>query len=158
MPSDWTVDNLREYLERRIDDEHALTLQQFVALHALLEERYGTQTKALDAAFVAAEKAVQTALASAEKAVVKAETAAERRFESVNEFRQTLTDQATTFMPRTEAEQRIATNAEKIDALAARVDKTEGRSGGLGTSWSLLVSAVSLIAVIITIYLATKGG
>ena len=40
-------------------------------------------------------KAVNAALQSAERAVLKAETAAERRFASVNEFRQTLSDQVT---------------------------------------------------------------
>jgi hypothetical protein len=82
-------------------------------MREMLNERYATQTKALDAAFLAqqtamrtafdaADKAVAAALESAEKAVVKAETAAEKRFESVNEFRAQLTDQAATFISRQE--------------------------------------------------------
>ena len=43
------------------------------------------------------------ALNNADKAVIKAETATEKRFEGVNEFRQTLADQAATLMPRSEA-------------------------------------------------------
>lgn len=98
------------------------------ALRVLLDERYATQTKALDAAFVAAEKAVATALTSAEKAVATAERANEKRFESVNEFRQALTDQAANFMPRTEystahkaLEDKVAANAERVATLELRL-------------------------------------
>lgn len=150
----WTVATLAEYLNRRIDDERSLGTAEVQSLRALLQERYETQTKALDAAFVAAEKAMQTALASAERAVSKAESAAERRFESVNEFRQTLTDQAATFMPRVEAEQRIEALAEKHDALAARVDRTEGRSTGMSASWGLLVGVVLLVGALVAIVVA----
>lgn len=43
------------------------------------------------------------AVNNSDKAVIKAETATEKRFEGVNEFRQTLADQAATLMPRSEA-------------------------------------------------------
>jgi hypothetical protein len=56
-----------------------------------------------DRVFAQQEKAVEAALAAAEKAVSKAEDAAEKRFESVNEFRQTLSDQTATFLTRKEA-------------------------------------------------------
>jgi hypothetical protein len=156
--SEWTVDTLREHLEAQLSAEQRMTRQRFNDIRALLQERYDTQTKALDAAFVAAEKAVQTALASAEKAVTKAETSAERRFESVNEFRQTLTDQAATFMPRAEAEQRVAALAEKLDSMAARLDKTEGHSGGTASSRAILVAAVMVVGVLVSIFFALKGG
>jgi hypothetical protein len=42
------------------------------------------------------------ALNSAEKAVVKAEDATNKRFEGVNEFRETLSDQARNFLTRSE--------------------------------------------------------
>jgi hypothetical protein len=50
----------------------------------------------------AAKEAVQAALVSAEKAVGKAEVATEKRFESVNEFRAQLSDQAAHFSTRDE--------------------------------------------------------
>jgi cytochrome c5 len=118
--SGWTVDTLHLYLTRRIVD-----------LQAMLQERYDTQTKALDAALaaqqkatqaalIAADKAVQAALASAEKAVAKAEVSAEKRFEAVNAFREQLHDQANTFMPRIESEARIHALIEKVDEAATR--------------------------------------
>jgi hypothetical protein len=118
--SGWTTDTLLALFERRLDD-----------LRASLQERYETQTKAIDAAFVAqqtamrtafdaADRAVQAALQAAEKAVVKAETASEKRFDSVNEFRATLSDQAATLMPRVEAEGRLTALAERTDEASTR--------------------------------------
>lgn len=108
------------------------------ALSRLLDERYATQTKALDAAFVAAEKAVATALTSAEKAVATAERANEKRFESVNEFRKTLTDQAATFMGRQEyvtahkaLEDKITAGIDRIAALELRLTSRLDLAAGL---------------------------
>jgi hypothetical protein len=116
--SGWTVDALRVHLEGALGD-----------LKGKLDERYETQTKAVDAAFVAqqtamtvalaaAERAVATALLAAEKATVKAENAADKRFDAVNEFRGQLADQANTFMPRSEAEAAIGRNTERLQELA----------------------------------------
>jgi len=129
--SGWTVDTLKEYLHTRLLDERTYLNSRIEDSRRMLDERYSTQTKALDAAFTAqqtamrtaleaAEKAVQTALTSAEKAVAKAEVAAEKRFESVNEFRAQLTDQAATFVNRNEAEIRISSLAEKLDTETKR--------------------------------------
>ncbi len=68
--------SVREFLQSQIDN-----------MRVMLDERYGTQTKALDAAFVAQQEAMQVALAAAEKAVIKAEIAADKRFELLNELR-----------------------------------------------------------------------
>lgn len=69
---------------------------------------------AIAAALAGAEKAVAAALAAAEKAVLKAERAAELRFEGVNEFRQTLNDQALTFASK-----------EKVDSIETRMNTLE---------------------------------
>ena len=126
--SGWTVDTLRAHFERRFYDQREVTHREIDDLRAMLQERYATQTKAVDAAFAsqqlamqtamtAAETAVGKALESAEKAVVKAETAAEKRFEATNEFRGQLADQASTFMPRQEAEGSIARVIDRIEDL-----------------------------------------
>jgi hypothetical protein len=93
-----------------------------------------------------------------EKAVVKAEVATEKRFDGVNEFRAQLSDQAATFMPRKESEARHSSLVEKYDALQARVDRSEGRSGGLNSGWGYLVAAAGLILVLVTIYFALRRG
>ncbi len=201
--SGWTVDTLHSHLWRSVGDldqrvqvqftAHALRLQD---LRDMLQERYATQTMAGDAAFLAQQTAMQTALTaaetavskaleSAEKAVVKAETAAEKRFESVNEFRAQLTDQASTFMPRTEAEQRVGVVSDRIDAVAAelskmitrtealgvvdrnteriveienRLNRSEGKGVGLNAGWVYLLGALAAIGTLVSIFLVLKGG
>jgi hypothetical protein len=104
----------------------------------MLDERYATQTKALDAAFLAqqtamrtaleaAEKAVATALTSAEKAVAKAEVAADKRFESVNEFRAQLSDQTRTFPTRNEVNSQTGALRADLDRLIERLGQLELR-------------------------------
>jgi len=92
--SGWTTDTLHQHLSRRMDD-----------LDRALSRRMDD-----------ADKAIQAALVSAEKAVGKAEAASERRFEGVNEFRQTLSDQAATFPTRGE----VAAQIERVNAEATR--------------------------------------
>src|ERR1700677_117874 len=71
--------------------------------------------------FVAQERAVEAALYSARTATEKAETAAERRFESVNEFRQTLSSQQSTYITRSEVYTLMALSATIASALGGVV-------------------------------------
>lgn len=171
--SGWTIDMLKEHLQREIDD-----------LRSLLDERYATQTKALDAAFVAAEKAVATALQSAKEAVNKAEAASADRFESVNEFRKQLADQATTFATRFEVDTRFAALTDKLDDhlkmaasqltnVTSRLDLNQGQDAGgrsqqeeqlkaataalqqRGVIIAVIAVITSIVIAIITIYLST---
>lgn len=105
------LDELREAESRRIDG--LLTAQE----------------TAVTAALAAAEKAVAAALVASEKAVNKAELAQQRVNETQNEFRGTLKDQASTLMPRSEAENTnrelrglIALQLEEIGDLRSRLD------------------------------------
>ena len=107
------------------------------------QQRFDAQTKAIEAALLAAKEAV-----------IKAELATEKRFESVNEFRQTLSDQAAQFMTRTEAEAAISRNAERIQDLTDRLNRSEGHSQGLGAGWAYLVAAVGAIAAVIVVVLS----
>lgn len=154
--SGWTTDTLHAHIQTQIND-----------LRRALDERYATQTKAVDAAFSAAEiarqtariedqRAVATALLSAEKAVTKAEIAAEKRFESVNEFRAQLADQAATFVSRTEAEAyRLATEAkietikDLLDKLEKRMDLNQGKSAGSASTIGYAVTAIGVLILII---------
>jgi len=174
----WTTHTLKAFLMQRIDDLTEHVAAQNRDLQHMLGERYATQTKAVDAAFLAqqtamqtaltaAERAVATALLSAEKAVSKAEAAAEKRFESVNEFRGQLADQAGTFMSRTEShsihqllEARITAISdmvgtegqrlrERLNALelrlTSRLDRDQGTLEGAAASTSGRRSDVMLI-------------
>ena len=110
-------------------------------LHAHLSQRLNDLDRALSRRMDDADKAIQAALVSAEKAVGKAEAASERRFEGVNEFRQTLSDQAATFPTRGEVNAQIErVNAEAVRntarlgelelRLTSRLDQGEGTDRG----------------------------
>ncbi len=94
--------------------------------------------------FDAQEKAVAAALAAAKEAVTKAENSAEKRFDSVNEFRNTLKDQQATLISRNEAEVRFKSLEEKIVALTARQNQATGSGEGAAQLWGYIVGAIGI--------------
>lgn len=117
------------------------------ALQTLLDERED-RTKER---FIAMDKSVSSALAAADRAVVKAEVATEKRFEGVNEFRGTLSDQAGRLMPRAEYQVQYSAMTEKIDALAVIVNNREnllrGRKDGLGLVGQIILGAIAAVSM-----------
>jgi hypothetical protein len=129
----------------RLRGDGRISLREHV--EALLEQkdirdqqRFDAQGQALTAALLAQQTAVTAAMVAAEKAVTKAEVANEKRFESVNEFRKTLSDQTASFPSRVE----LQALADRVTDLATRMDKTEGRSSGFSASWAILIAAVTV--------------
>jgi hypothetical protein len=173
---DRLIDNLQQRLDERFNGQNELRLterdalkEQFAALQAMLTERSLAQKEAVTAALTAADRAVQAALISAEKAVNKAEDAAGERFKAVNEFRQTLTDQAATFLTRAEydaahkaVDDRINANADRVAALelrlTSRLDRGEGSDSGAATTrteqrlnLSQVIAAVAVLVAIASV-------
>ena len=161
----------RDFASIRLDDLRAATRSQSDDRIRILDERYATQTKALDAAFKAAEQAVAVALSNAEKATAKAELAAERRFESVNEFRKALTDQTATFIPRAEYDtahaaltERVTSSADRVAALelrlTSRLDRGEGSDAGAAgqrtdqrLNMSQVIAGIATLVAVVTLVL-----
>lgn len=121
--------------------------ERITALDALTEAKFVTYRVLVDAQ---ADK-VALALAAADKAVSKAELATEKRFEGVNEFRGQLTDQARTFMPRTESDAAIQRQAERLQELTDRINRTEGHGAGEKDNKAGLYAALAALAVVISI-------
>src|SRR6185369_3165104 len=90
-PHGWTLDTLEEFLSSKIS-----ALSNFTTAESRASK------EAVAAALEAVKEQSNAAMQAAAKAIDKAELATERRFEGVNEFRQTLSDQARTFMNREE--------------------------------------------------------
>lgn len=136
------------------DDEHVPVLDHILSLLAEMDlryqQRFDAQGQALTAALLAAEKAVATALVAQEKAVEKANVANEKRFESVNEFRKTLSDQTASFPSRIE----LDAVAVRLSDLTDRVNRTEGRSTGLGDGTKMLITIGSFVISAVFLYLA----
>jgi cobalamin biosynthesis Mg chelatase CobN len=117
----------------------------------LCEQRFQSQDRAVAAALAAQEKAVTAALGAAERAVLKAEAAAEKRFESVNEFRASLSDQASLLMPRSEAQVELRNLREKIETLTSKVEAMTGKSAGFSAGWLVLLGAVALLGNVLAL-------
>jgi hypothetical protein len=140
---EWTVKTLRVLIE---------------ANDLRYSQRFAAQSEALSAAFTAQQNAVNAALTAADRAVQKAETASEKRFDAVNEFRQSLNDQSRLLMPRAECEQMLKAMKETVDKLETSVsqrrDITAGVKEGSKDSWSTMAAIaaifISVLAVIVS--------
>lgn len=96
------LEGLKELMVSKFEASGNLALER--------DTRYEQRFKAMD-------EKTGLALTASEKAVVKAETATEKRFDSVNEFRGQLKDQASTLLPRLEADAQFKVYEDKIDLL-----------------------------------------
>lgn len=149
-----------EHFQKLLDEQE----KRFAALVENQEKRFVELVESAVQQFVtglaAQDKAVQIAMVASEKAVVKAEMAAEKRFESVNEFRGQLADQAATFMPRNEAEQRFNQLAGAVVELKEATAGTRMRAVGVSASWAMMLGAgglvLTLIGVVVAVLVATS--
>lgn len=141
--SGWTTDTLHSHLLRMINE-----------MDLRYEQRYVSQQEAIQAALLAQKEAVQAALAAADRALTKAELASEKRFEGVNEFRSTLSDQAQLLMPRGEAQTLYSSLSDKVTDLTDRVTRAEGRGAGLYQSWGIVVAVIGFSVGLVGVVLA----
>lgn len=131
--------------------ELATVSERLAALDRLMEAKFVTFQVLVDSQ---AEK-VALALSAADKAVSKAETATEKRFESVNEFRASLADQATNLVPRAEFVTKTEAIVEKLGDLTDRINRSEGKGAGIGAFWGWIVGAVGVMSAVVVIANAT---
>lgn len=168
----WTVVTLKEYVDTLIEvsaRDRALIRTHYDTVLTEQDRRYEARfvasEQAVTTSFSAQEKAINAALAAQQAAVNKAELASDKRFESVNEFRSQLGDQARTFMPRTEAEALIKALGEKLetglksvsdklDAVVARIDRNEARGVGNQQVWGYVAAAIGVMVGIAGLVLA----
>jgi hypothetical protein len=134
--------SLRDYLESLISERDRR-----------YEQKFNDTKIAVDAALIAADKAVAAALAGQKEAVTKAEVAAEKRFESVNEFRNTLSDQQRNLMPRAEVDIITKSIADRLDKIENKIMMGEGKSTGIGSSWAMIVGGIAVLASVIALLL-----
>jgi len=166
------IEYLRSFFNSVLDERDQRYGERFEASQTAITAANVEREKAVTAALIAQEKAVAAALAAADRAVAKAEAAAERRFESVNEFRQTLTDQAALFVTRNEVDTKISSMSTKItdnsdqaqkdiSALSSRMDRSEGgkigvqeQKQGISSNVAMVGTLTAIIFGVITIVMA----
>lgn len=193
-PSPWTIDSLHQHIvdalaalrdwvagrfvahEKAVDAALVAHDRMLAEMDRRYEQRFVAQENAVALALARVDKEfhehlaqvraeTHAALEAADKAILKAELATEKRFESVNEFRAQLNDQARAFMPRIESIQRHDANGEKLgvldqrvtDAIAqinSRLDLSAGRTTGLDKGWAMMAGAIALAATVIGVVIA----
>jgi chemotaxis regulatin CheY-phosphate phosphatase CheZ len=127
-----------------------------------LDRRFAAMQLQLDQRFDAAAEKVTLALSAADLATTKAETAAEKRFDAVNEFRQTLSDQNRNFVTTDKYEGL----ERQVDLMQSRLDTMTGSTAGVqfsrteqrlnvGAVVAVVSAVIGAAAIIVTIILAT---
>lgn len=128
---------------------------------ARVEEQLLALDRLMAARFASMDEKTTLALSSADKAVSKAEIATERRFEGVNEFRQTLSDQAAQFVTRREFESLRHAGTERMDELKEWIDRTSGeRTGGrtkVGDQRAALAAYIGVATLVISIIIVAAN-
>jgi hypothetical protein len=119
---------------------------------SIARERIKALARLMDAISIATDKANRIALEAAEKAVLKAENANERRFEGVNEFRQTLSDQAAQFITRKEVEALLNAVNGAIGRLETTSSNASGKGIGMGMMWGWIVGGIGLAAAVVSVF------
>ena len=110
--------SLRE-LTAELDGVRSLLLEKISSLEKLGDERdvrYTERSKSTD-------EKTGLALTASKEAVTKAEAATEKRFDSVNEFRKTLSDQTSSFATRAEVDLRIQGLDDKLGSTKESLTK-----------------------------------
>ena len=131
-----------------LDEKYRLLLNEAEKRN---EQRFEAQQIAITTAMIAQEKAVLAAMTSAEKAVTKAELAAERRFESVNEFRQTLSDQTNSFLTRNEYTAQHTAATDRISSIEQQLVEIRGKSAGKSDLWGVLAGVIAIVLSLATV-------
>ncbi len=130
-------------------DLRDLMKAQFDNLHTLID----ANDKAYNQRFENNTEATKAALASADRAVIKAEAATEKRFDNVNEFRNTLADQQRTFIPKAEAELSFRGIVDRIDKLEngqiSNQSKGFGINQGIGWIIGIIGTIIGVVSFII---------
>ena len=137
-----------------LDTARASAVALLLAKEAAVNDQIESQHRESAVAINSVRETMSVSLTNQATAVAKAEDANEKRFASVNEFRATLSDQATKFIARSEVEQRFTSMNEKIVDMSSRMDRNEGRGSGLNAGWGYLVAGLGLLLTVVSVGVA----
>ena len=144
---------LRDFLSSRQDQQRAEVIERIDSLSNWLQRIQDERDRQYAQRFASQQEAVQAALASAKEAVDKAERSANDRFDSVNEFRATLADQASNFVNKNTADARFSALEEKVNSVYDRLNAMQAQGQGSADTWGWLIGIVGvLIALVSAMY------
>lgn len=136
----WTVDTLAAHIERQLEDRRVM-----------FQERYETQTKAVDNAFAAAQLAMQTALSNADRQVQTALTASEKAISQANAGTDKRFETISDKLAAMDERMQVA-----LSALTSRLDLSTGRGIGFERGWAFLISLAGMATSATALYVALK--
>lgn len=117
-----------------------------ISIRDYVDLRFTEFQKAIDIRFDGVASSVNLALISSDKATLKAEVANEKRFESVTEFRETLTSQASKFVTRDE-----------VKPLQKLADVAEGKASQNAMLFVALASVIGILIGVINLVFMWRG-
>ena len=155
------VDDLRDVQIRRLEDN----LQEHKRFNEIFFKEYELHS---DKIFTERDLRLAQKFQSLAEAINKADQATEKRFDSVNEFRGTLTDQQRTLLPRLEYEaghknlselvaSSVKTLGDTILTQKERIDKLDNRKEGGMAMWILIVGVIGFLTGLISFVLNILG-
>lgn len=152
--AEWTTGTLKVYHDDKINAVEKVAAAEtkridsdIQQLNILLDERSVNQ-----------EKGVHAALEATKEAIAKSDAATEKRFESVNEFRRTLSDQTNTFLPRAEYIASHKPLEDKIIELTNRLNIMSGQKEGSELTIGKIYAAIGVVGAILGIIILLSNG
>lgn len=147
--------SLRDFLSNRIEQNRTDILDRVdndvKTLRLLIDERDRLYNERADAQT----KALQDTLAATKESADKAAAELTKRFDSVNEFRNTLSDQAGTFISKDETKAlfvatdvRFKAMEDNINKNAAKLDDMQSRAAGASSLWAIIAGVAVLVLAI----------
>jgi phosphopantetheinyl transferase (holo-ACP synthase) len=114
-----------------------------------MAETLVSQKEQVQSALVAQKEMTYAAMTAAKEAVLKAEIASDKRFDGVNEFRETLADQQRNLMPRAEVDVIVRGFAEKIASNQAEMLELRASRNGTKAGYGLAVGIVGFVLTLL---------
>jgi hypothetical protein len=147
----WNVETLKEFV-LRLAEEHD---NRHERAEAHLEALHNSQRNEVNIAILGVERLLHQTVEAIQIAVAKAETANEKRFESVNEFRNTLGDQQAHFVTRVEIDSKLEGYQKRLQDLTDRMNLITGKGVGLNAGWTYLIAAIGAASALLAIWMKT---
>ena len=111
----------------------------------IIESSLASQAKEMSIRFDMLTKLFETRLISSERAIEVASGIMEKRLESMNEFRDTLKDQASTFITRTESEAKRDQIAHDVESLKRSFAMMEGKASQKTMNMTMFISITGVL-------------
>ena len=144
--SEWSIDTLYVHLSRIVEELDK-------RLSGVIEGR----SQLVNTAIKSVEQSAQAALSASEKATTKAEASSEKRFEGTNEWRATVQDLIKDTVSRTEVDAKMLAVDKEMSGIVSRIDRIEAKGLGIQTGWGILVTVITLAAIIFGVVMALRG-